>query len=166
MHGENFSLHPRSPTLALVLPPPFAYSLYLIRTNFPRPSPMRKKCRRSIDTLLALLSSATAVFATCQAVVELLTPIDCTPYHTSALSGEQWVQELLSGHPRWICTEFGVYQQTFLTLVQTLHDISIQSLCHVTIEEQVAIFLYTVVTGLSSAHVGEHFQRFPTTISK
>ena len=58
---------------------------------------------------LALLSSATAVFAACQAVVKLLTPIDRTPYHTSALSGEQWVQELLSGHPRRIRTELGVY---------------------------------------------------------
>jgi hypothetical protein len=115
---------------------------------------------------LALMSSATAVFAACQALVELLTPIDRTPYHTSALSGEQWVQELLSGHPRRIRTEFGVYQQTFLTLVQTLRDIGIRSSRRVTIEEQVAIFLYTVVTGLSSAHVGERFQRSPTTISK
>ena len=115
---------------------------------------------------LALLSSATAIFAACQAVVELLTPINRTPYHTSALSGEQWVQELLSGHPRRICTELGVYRQTFLALVQTLHDIGIRSLRHVTIKEQVGIFLYTVVTGLSSAHVGECFQQSPTTISK
>ena len=67
---------------------------------------------------LALLSSATAIFTACQAVIDLLTPvINGTPYHTSVLSGEEWVQELLSGHPRWICTELGVYQQTFLTLV-------------------------------------------------
>jgi hypothetical protein len=116
---------------------------------------------------LALLSSATAVFTACQAVIDLLTPvINRTPYHTSILSGEEWVQELLSGHPRRIRTELGVYRQTFLTLVRTLQDIGIRSSRHVTIEEQVAIFLYTVVTGLSSAHVGERFQRSHSTITK
>ncbi|KAJ7081525.1 hypothetical protein C8R44DRAFT_527075, partial [Mycena epipterygia] len=37
---------------------------------------------------------------------------------------------------------------------------------HVTLEEQVAIFLYTCVTGLSIRHVGERFQRSNETISK
>ena len=27
------------------------------------------------------------------------------PYHTSALTGEAWVQELLAGHPEHICSE-------------------------------------------------------------
>ncbi|KAG6806621.1 hypothetical protein H0H92_010631, partial [Tricholoma furcatifolium] len=30
------------------------------------------------------------------------------PYHTSAVSGEAWVAELLSGHPKCIRTELGV----------------------------------------------------------
>jgi len=119
---------------------------------------------------VVLLSSAAAVFAASQAIIEqleLLMPvIDRTPYHTSILSGEAWVQELLTGHPMWICNELGVYRQTFFTLVQTLQDFGIQSSRYVTIEEQVAIFLYTVVTGLSSTHVGEHFQRSPGTIQK
>jgi hypothetical protein len=116
---------------------------------------------------LALLSAAVAAIAACEAVIELMTPIiNRTPYHTSMLSGEAWVQELLAGHPRRIHNELGVCQQTFLTLVQTLQGIGIQSLRNVTIEEQLAIFLYTVVTGLSSTHVGEHFQRSPSTITK
>ncbi|KAF8152519.1 hypothetical protein B0H34DRAFT_663958 [Crassisporium funariophilum] len=36
---------------------------------------------------------------------------------------------------------------------------------HLMLEEQVAIFLYTCVTGLSICHVGEHFQHANSTIS-
>ena len=116
---------------------------------------------------LAILSLGTAVIAACQAVIELVAPtIERTPYHTSILSGEAWVQELLAGHPNRIHNELGVYRQTFLALVQTLQEIGIRSTRNVTIEEQVAIFLYTVVTGLSSTHVGERFQRSPSTITK
>jgi hypothetical protein len=114
-----------------------------------------------------LLSSTAAAVVVIQAAIEVITPvIDRTPYHTSILSGEAWVQELLTGHKMRIRNELGVYRQTFSTLVQTLQDIGIRSSRHVTIEEQVAIFLYTVVTGLSSTHVGECFQRAPSTIRK
>jgi hypothetical protein len=114
-----------------------------------------------------LVSAGVAVIAACEAVIELVTPtIERTPYHTSMLSGEAWVQELLTGHPNRIRNEFGVYRQTFIILVQTLREIGIRSSRHVTIEEQVGIFLYTAVTGLSSTHVGERFQRSPSTITK
>jgi len=45
------------------------------------------------------------------------------PYHTSALSGEAWVLELLCGHPNRICTELGVSLEVFSNLVQELRDI-------------------------------------------
>ena len=54
----------------------------------------------------------------------------------------------------------------FLLLVEEL-----RSLCHledskfVTLQEQVAIFLYMCVTGLSIRHVGEWFQHSNETIS-
>ena len=35
------------------------------------------------------------------------------PYHTSALSGADWVWELLSGHPDCICNELGVCHHVF-----------------------------------------------------
>ena len=115
-----------------------------------------------------VLICARAAIATCQAAIDIATPliIDRTPYHTSALSGQAWVEELLNGHPSRIYNELGVHRRTFSTLVRTLEGLGIQSSRYVTAEEQVAIFLYTVVTGLSSIHVGERFQRSPSTISK
>ncbi len=31
------------------------------------------------------------------------------PYHTSVLSGEGWVQELITGHPQHMWTELGIH---------------------------------------------------------
>jgi hypothetical protein len=113
------------------------------------------------------MSAAAVVTAVCQAAIDLvIADINRMPYHTSILSGEAWVQELLTGHPRRIRNELGVSRETFLTLVENLRGIGIRSSRYVTIEEQVSIFLYTAVTGLSSVHVGERFQRSPGTISK
>ena len=88
------------------------------------------------------------------------------PYHTSSLSGEDWVQELLTGHPWCIQNELGLDRGTFLILIKALQVAGLQSLCHVSTEEQLVIFLYTVVTGMSSIHVGENFQRSLDTITK
>jgi hypothetical protein len=88
------------------------------------------------------------------------------PYHTSALSGAGWVHELLNGHPRRIRVELGIYRSTFTLLVKAMDKLGVQSSRHVSIEEQVSIFLYTAVTGLTCAHVGERFQRSSSTIAK
>ena len=96
-----------------------------------------------------------------------LTPhIPCTPYHTSALSGASWVHELLNGHPERIWNELGIYQSTFTLLIKALQVLGLQSSCHIPIEEQLSIFLYSAVTGLSCTHVGERFQRSLDTITK
>ena len=81
------------------------------------------------------------------------------PYHTSALSGEAWVLELLCGHPNWIRTELGMSVKVFSSLVQDLRDIGYQNSRNVSLEEQLAIFLYMSVTGLTIKHVVERFQR-------
>ena len=92
---------------------------------------------------------------------------DKTPYHTSALSGAGWVIELLNGHPERIRNELGVHKhEIFLGLVAALEQQGVTSSRHVYIEEQLAIFLYTCVTGLSLHHVSERFQRVNETTSK
>jgi hypothetical protein len=91
---------------------------------------------------------------------------DKTPYHTSAFTGADWVRELLNGHPERIRNELGVHKHVFLRLVAALEEHGVISSKHVYIEEQLAIFLYTCVTGLSLRHVSERFQRANETTSK
>jgi hypothetical protein len=103
----------------------------------------------------------------CRRVIDCITAwYHHTPYHTSALSGEDWVQELLSGHPQRIWNELGIHQSMFIVLVKALQMLSLKSSHYVSIEEQLTIFLYTAVTGLSCSHIGEHFQQSKGTIMK
>ena len=88
------------------------------------------------------------------------------PYHTSLLSGYAWVQELLNGHPEHIHTELGVHKEVFYALIEELQSMGHRDSKYVTLEEQLATFLYTSVTGLTIRHVGEQFQRANWTISK
>ena len=80
------------------------------------------------------------------------------PYHTSILSGYAWVQELLNGHPEHICTEFGLHKEVFYALIEVLQLMGHGDTRYVALEEQLAIFLYMSITGLTICHVGEQFQ--------
>lgn len=80
------------------------------------------------------------------------------PYHTSILTGEGWVL-LLSGHLGRICYKLGVSPHVFAELISELREMGHTNSKHVSLEEQLAIFLYCCITGLSIRHVGERFQR-------
>ena len=88
------------------------------------------------------------------------------PYHTSILSGAAWVAELLTGHPERIRCELGMHREVFIELVDALRRMGHGNSKYVSLEEQLAIFLYTCVTGLTIRHVGERFQRSNETISR
>jgi len=88
------------------------------------------------------------------------------PYHTSALSGMAWVNELLTGHPDRIQNELGVRRHVFYALFNLLHTEGFRNSRSATLEEQLAIFLYGCVTGLDIVHLGERFQQSNETISK
>jgi len=87
-------------------------------------------------------------------------------YHTSMLSGYAWVLELRNGHPDRIRCELGVRHHVFDLLLSKLRDMGYKDSREVRLEEQLSIFLYTSVTGLSTRHVGERFQRANNTIAK
>jgi hypothetical protein len=91
---------------------------------------------------------------------------DPIPYHTSILSGAAWVAELLTGHPERIRCELGMHREVFIELIDTLRRMGHGNSKFVSLEEQLAIFLYTCVTGLTIRHVGERFQRSNETISR
>jgi hypothetical protein len=71
----------------------------------------------------------------------------------------------LTGHPRHIHTELGVSHVVFDKLISTLCSMGLHSSHRVSLEEQLSIFLYASVTGLSVRYLGERFQRSNDTIS-
>jgi hypothetical protein len=63
--------------------------------------------------------------------------------HTSHLSGEEWVQELLQGHDNRIYNELGMNKTVFLNLLKVLRiDAGVCGSHYVTAGEQLATFLY------------------------
>jgi hypothetical protein len=88
------------------------------------------------------------------------------PYHTSILRGKDWVDELLNGHPKRIRTCLGVDKHVFEALVTELQGMGHGDSRYISLQEQLAIFLYACVTGLPIRHLGERFQRSNETISK
>jgi hypothetical protein len=125
----------------------------------------RETDRRIRNTLLQTLVVTVNLIIT--ATLLYAGPLfDKTPYHTSILSGIGWTHELLSGHPERIRNELGVHKHVFYALIAELEYAGYHSSRNVTIEEQLAIFLYTCVTGLSIRHVSERFQRATETVSR
>ena len=116
---------------------------------------------------LVIQAAVTAAIAISSALIDYSeTYYDKTPYHDSALTGAAWVLELLTGHPKRIRRELGVNKHVFRALIISLGNAGYQPSKFVSLEEQLAIFLYTCVTGLSLVHVCERFQRAVDTASK
>jgi hypothetical protein len=116
--------------------------------------------------LVALAAAWVINIAVAGALIYAQPHYNKTPYHTSALTGEGWVLELLGGHPERIRNELGVHKNVFHDLVKSLHNGGHGPSRLVSLEEKLAIFLYTCVTGLSLRHVSERFQHSTETISK
>jgi hypothetical protein len=91
-----------------------------------------------------------------------------TPMHTSNLSGRAWLNELLWGHPNRIYIALGMRRHVFLALVCRIRLMGYMEAHNAQIEldESLAIFLYTCVTGLAIDHVAERFQHSHSTISE
>jgi hypothetical protein len=107
--------------------------------------PIPPHIRRNIVLFIGILLT-TIIPAVLQVICALYVK---QPYHTSILSGEGWVQELLNGHPKRIQCELGVTKHVFNQLVHELQSMGHTPSRYVSLEEQVAIFLYTSVTGLT-----------------
>jgi len=104
-------------------------------------------------------AAATTAISAAFAIIDYSqTYYDKTPYHDSTLTGAAWICELLNGHPKCIHKQLGVHKHIFQALILALQDAGYRRSKFVTLEEQLSIFLYTCVTGLSLVHVCEHFQ--------
>jgi uncharacterized membrane protein len=92
---------------------------------------------------------------------------DKTPLHTSSLTGDQWIQELIDGHEEQFYNEMGMHNTVFHQLLKLLmREGGLRNTRYVTAQEQLAIFLHYVCQGLSNRALQERFQRSADTISK
>jgi hypothetical protein len=90
-----------------------------------------------------------------------------TPLHTSRLTGNQWVQELLDGHEERFYNEMGMSDTIFTQLLELLvREAGLHNTRYVTAREQLAIFLHYACRGLGNRALQERFQRSGDTISK
>jgi hypothetical protein len=132
--------------------------LAALMTN-PRPE-VRERLLKCMVLVISI------VVASMHGILQMIYPKDPEPYHTSALTGQDWVIELLTGHPECIRCELGMHANAFVELISEFRTMGHSDSKFVSLEEQLAIFLYTSMTGLSIRHVVERFQHSNETISR
>jgi len=122
-----------------------------------------QKCRIAAKAAGIIITACTAASGLAAAAAAC----EKVPMHTSKLRGQDWVEELLHGHDGRFYNQMGMHKHVFKQLLRELQwKVDLDSSKYITIEEQVAIFLYVAVTGQSNRKVQERFQRSGDTISK
>jgi hypothetical protein len=88
-----------------------------------------------------------------------------TPIHTFILTGKKHVEELLEGHKVRARREFCMKKKNFCELVEVLHDSNLlANITEVSVEEQLAMFLFCLLTNASNHHSGETISRYFNTV--
>ena len=64
------------------------------------------------------------------------------PYHTSILTGQGWVDELINGHPNRIWAELGMKSDVFLALISKLRELGYADSKYVSLEEQPFFYMH------------------------
>ena len=118
------------------------------------------------EDLVIQATALAAISASLTVADHSQTYYDKIPYHDFTLTGAAWVCKLLTGHPKCIRKELGVNKHVFQSLIIALQNAGHTPSKFVSLEEQLAIFLYTCVTGLSLPYVCECFQQATETASK
>ena len=107
------------------------------------------------------------LLAATNATLSYVSRFEKLPQHTSRLSGQQWVDELIAGHDVRFYNELGMQKFVFRRLLAVLEQNGqLSETCHVSTSEQLAIFLHYVRRGLSNRALQERFQRSGDTIAK
>jgi hypothetical protein len=89
-----------------------------------------------------------------------------TPRNTG-LPGSQYLSELLQSSPRRIYNVLRMQKDTFYKLCNWLEaNTLLKPSRHILVQEQVAMFLWTINYSASSRQVIERFQHSPETISR
>jgi hypothetical protein len=125
----------------------------ILESSFRCPSGAESQPLKAKDTVSAIatvLGAASAITSGNR---------DKRPMHTSILTGQRWLEELLNGHSTRFYNQLGMKKHIFCRLLSELQVKS--GLCnmkHVKAEEQLAIFVYLCRTGSSSRLLMERFQ--------
>jgi hypothetical protein len=118
--------------------------------------------RRRLRAIAAVLCT----FAAYSVSLALDCP-DPIPKHTSLLTGQCWLDELLVGHPTRFREQFGMSKNAFYRLSFELQTNSgLVASKFVTADEKIATFLHFVRTGASNRTLQERFQRSGETINR
>jgi hypothetical protein len=82
------------------------------------------------------------------------------------MTGQQFMDEQLAGHPEVFYDNFGMHKHVFRRLLKTLQTkTDLSDTKYVLAIEQLGIFLYAVITGLSVRKLENRFQRSKDTIT-
>src|SRR5436305_1949590 len=110
---------------------------------------------------------ALAVQATILVFLPFLVNSVPRPLRTSPLSGHQYIHELLNSHPNRIQEVLRMKLEVFQFLCVELKTKGLKdSRYGITVEQQVAMFLYVVARSASNRDVQERFQHSGETVSR
>ena len=119
--------------------------------------------RKHRNQVVTLIAAAAVRVVTNLVAISIFT----TPMNTSKLTGMDWVQELLTGHPVWFSDALAMPKHVYWKLVEELQLYAeLTHLKYVLLEEQVAMFLHFCKTRGTVRDLWERFQHSPSTISK
>ena len=89
------------------------------------------------------------------------------PCMTSLQRGEDWMKEVLNGHPIRCVNAFRMEPCVFMRLCEELSmKYGLQESDKMSVIEKVGIFVYTIALGISNRDVCERFQRSGETVSR
>jgi hypothetical protein len=85
--------------------------------------------------------------------------------HTSILTGEMWMRELLTGHPSRIKNNLGISKDDFRALVHELiRRTDLRPTRYVSLAESVGMLLYLLRWNAPFVQISERFQRSTETV--
>ena len=120
------------------------------------------------ELVMALLMAATATASSAAGAILMYGErFNKTAKNTSSLSGQDWIDDLLTGHDEQFYNEFGLRKHVFKNLLSVLsRDASLHGTRYVSAAEDLCIFLQYARRSLSNRALQEQFQRSGDTIMK
>ena len=78
--------------------------------------------------------------------------------NTSQMTGQEWVDELLAGHPKWFYNNMGMNKHVFKALLQELIQVGLHDTRYVSSEEQLAYFYISLSLASTQCYRLGRFQ--------